>query len=311
MPSAEISVIIPLYNKEKFIEKALASICSQNMLPKEIIIVNDGSTDSSEQEVAKFVETVKTTVRITLVNTGNFGVSAARNSGVELAKCKYVSFLDADDVWDKNYLTNINQLINDYPKAIVFSCSHKVQRENDKEFTPNNMLPNDFRGILKDFCHFSQKASLINSSKVTILKEKLIEVGGFPIDVKVGEDIFVWIRLEMLGAMAFINKPLVTINQFYDVQRTGRVGEIPYPIKYFASDSTGLKPSMKIYLKKLGITHVLMCLKDSNSKQALEIVAMLERILNKKLKLTKVVCKLPCWLFKFSYMLYMKLKQYR
>ena len=91
-----ISVVIPLYNKEKYIKRAIESVLNQTFQKFEIIVVNDGSTDKS----AEIVQNIKDP-RIRLINQKNAGVSAARNRGIQEAKYEYIAFLDADDFWEK------------------------------------------------------------------------------------------------------------------------------------------------------------------------------------------------------------------
>lgn len=94
-----VSVVIPLYNKEKYIERALSSVLSQTYPPSEIIVVDDGSTDEGPERVLKFNDS-----RITLIRQENKGPGAARNAGLALARGKYIAFLDADDEWLPNFL---------------------------------------------------------------------------------------------------------------------------------------------------------------------------------------------------------------
>ena len=92
--SPSVSVIIPLYNKGKYIERTLFSILSQTCPPLEIIVVDDGSTDDGPEKVLKYNNGL-----ITLIRQENRGPGAARNAGLAVARGKYVVFLDADDEW--------------------------------------------------------------------------------------------------------------------------------------------------------------------------------------------------------------------
>ena len=94
-----ISVVIPLYNKEKQIRATLESVLSQAFQDFEIVIVNDGSTDRSVEEAAAVCDK-----RIRVVHQKNAGVSAARNRGIEEARGEFIAFLDADDRWKSEYL---------------------------------------------------------------------------------------------------------------------------------------------------------------------------------------------------------------
>ena len=89
-----VSIIIPIYNVEKYLQECIESVLQQSLQDIEIICVNDGSTDNSGVILEKFAETDK---RILVINQENKGVSAARNTGLRCAKGKYIYFLDSDD----------------------------------------------------------------------------------------------------------------------------------------------------------------------------------------------------------------------
>ena len=111
----KISVVIPLYNKRTSVIRALNSVLSQTIQPEEIIVVNDGSTDGSEQLVNELNHPL-----VRLINQPNAGVSAARNRGIKEAKGDWIAFLDADDEWMPEYLETIKSLSEKYPP--VFSA---------------------------------------------------------------------------------------------------------------------------------------------------------------------------------------------
>lgn len=95
-----VSVIIPAYNVEKYIGESIASVLGQTFTNWELIIINDGSTDKTQEVVEQFL----TDKRIVLVNQQNKGVSAARNKGLSLSHGDYISFLDGDDLWNPEFL---------------------------------------------------------------------------------------------------------------------------------------------------------------------------------------------------------------
>ena len=106
----QFSIVIPLYNKESYIEKTLKSVLNQTFTHYEIIVINDGSTDDSEATVLEFNDK-----RIQLYNQKNQGAAVARNLGIEKAKYNYIAFLDADDLWMENHLETLKTLIQDFP----------------------------------------------------------------------------------------------------------------------------------------------------------------------------------------------------
>ena len=92
----KVSVIIPVYNVENYIEKCLNSVLNQTLKEIEIIIVNDGSKDSSKQKIEKYLE--KHENKIIYLEKENGGLSDARNYGIGYAKGEYIAFLDSDDI---------------------------------------------------------------------------------------------------------------------------------------------------------------------------------------------------------------------
>ncbi|MCC5907090.1 MAG: glycosyltransferase family 2 protein [Balneolaceae bacterium] len=114
-PLKQISVIIPFYNTEKYLEQAIESVLRQSFKPIELILVNDGSTDQSENIAKKFEqETI-------LLNQENKGAAAARNKGLKSAKGLYIAFLDADDYWKPNTLEYLlGKLLEDESLGMVF-----------------------------------------------------------------------------------------------------------------------------------------------------------------------------------------------
>ena len=91
-----VSVVVLCYNTGAFVGEAIESALTQTLLPAEVIVVNDGSTDDSEVEIARFGSRVK------VVAQPNRGVSASRNTGVRLSGGTHLAFLDADDIWPRS-----------------------------------------------------------------------------------------------------------------------------------------------------------------------------------------------------------------
>ncbi|WP_330112129.1 glycosyltransferase (plasmid) [Cetobacterium somerae] len=102
MDEVKISIIIPVYNSEQFLEKCLNSVLNQTLKEIEVIVVNDGSTDSSYKIMKKIIDN-----RLILINKKNEGVSSARNQALKLVKGKYVLCIDSDDWIDSRYLEDV------------------------------------------------------------------------------------------------------------------------------------------------------------------------------------------------------------
>lgn len=129
----KFSIIIPVYNVEKYIQKCLDSVINQTFKDYEIIVVNDGTKDNSMDIVNKY--------NVRIINQKNQGQSAARNAGVKIAKGEYLIFLDSDDYWKKDLLENINRsLIRNNPDVVrfqmqeVYEQSDNILEHNEKAF---------------------------------------------------------------------------------------------------------------------------------------------------------------------------------
>ena len=99
-----VSVIMPAYNMEKYIGDSIESVLNQNYINFELIIINDGSSDGTKEIIAKYQHMDE---RIIYIEQENHGVSVARNVGMSCAKGKYISFLDADDLWEPIFLSTL------------------------------------------------------------------------------------------------------------------------------------------------------------------------------------------------------------
>src|SRR5690554_5620989 len=111
------SIIIPLYNKEKHIKNTLQSVLDQSFSNFEVIIVNDGSTDNSLNQVNAVIDE-----RIKVYSIENSRVSAASNYGIKKAQAEYITFLHADDLWESHHLKNLDELLKTFPHC---GLSHK------------------------------------------------------------------------------------------------------------------------------------------------------------------------------------------
>ena len=132
------SIIVPAYNTEKYIDKCLKSIFSNTYKNFEVIIVNDGSTDKTEDIINKYIKKYD---NIIYIKQKNMGLSLARNNGVKKATGDYLLFIDSDDYVEKNLLENINKDIGDldvlrYQLNMVFN--DKIIPYVEKEFNVTN-----------------------------------------------------------------------------------------------------------------------------------------------------------------------------
>ena len=138
-PNPKISIIIPIYNSEKFIEECLKSILAQTFKDFEIICVNDGSTDNTLNILKIFERKDK---RINIINQNNTGAGIARNVGMKKSKGEYLIFLDSDDVCEKTMLENLYNKIKEKNVEVVIcnSITFKTQNKRKKFSRRKNYL---------------------------------------------------------------------------------------------------------------------------------------------------------------------------
>ena len=140
----QISVIIPVYNTEKYLPACLDSVCSQTFQDIEIICVNDGSTDKSGEILAKYAEQDK---RVVIINQENSGQSKARNVGLNIAKGGYINFVDSDDRLPNFALQTLHQIAQTTDADVVMSekrLSHPVLSSGAVHWQMHTNVVEDF-----------------------------------------------------------------------------------------------------------------------------------------------------------------------
>lgn len=197
------SVIIPLYNKEAYVRKALESVIAQTFKDFECIVVDDGSTDNSADVVRELVND-----RFRLIRQPNAGVAAARNNGVKASKGEYVCFLDADDWWEPNFLEEMDRLIKEYPDAGLYATNY-VYYKPGKTHVASKLK----RGYMNyPEAYLRSGAMPVTSITTCMLRKVFDETGGFPVGIKLGEDFLLWAKTALHYPIAFCEKPLAYYN---------------------------------------------------------------------------------------------------
>lgn len=137
-----ITIIVPFYNAERYLEECIKSILNQDYVNIEAILVNDGSKDNSKKIAQCFIDK---DVRVKLINQENEGVSTARNRGIDNSKGEYICFIDADDYISKDYISYFYNLIKDNDAEIAitpmprkFNSFSKIEEEEKNEDTIEN-----------------------------------------------------------------------------------------------------------------------------------------------------------------------------
>lgn len=201
-----ISVVIPLYNSEKYISRSICSVIQQTCQDFEIIVVDDGSTDHGANIVRQFNHP-----KIRIIQQKNGGVSAARNTGIHASQGELIAFLDADDEWLPNHLEIIHALSVKYPQCGVFGTSYFFKKENGNSSLP--ILPDKFtfqgkEGIMDNYYEMASGTDLpMQTSAYAVRKEMIEKIGGFPTGIPSGEDILTLARLQAICEFAYSKEP--------------------------------------------------------------------------------------------------------
>jgi glycosyltransferase involved in cell wall biosynthesis len=264
-----ITVVIPLFNKANRIAECLKSVTSQTILPDEIIIIDDGSTDASFVVAEQSLANYKGESRI--IKQANRGVSSARNRGISLVKTEFVALLDADDEWYPELIDKSIRLRNDFPKGEMYCFSHHYFSPEQGYYKPKLGVDSEFRGYIEDFFKTSLVGSLAHSSKVILRKTAFEKTNGFPDGVVLGEDLVVWMIMAMNGPTVADGYLGTKIHQEPDQSRKGRDGHVPYPLIYFSDFEKQklLTKNARKYLWKMHMVHIGASLLASNKKEAI------------------------------------------
>lgn len=194
---SNISVVIPLYNKESTIARAIRSAAEQTVEPCEIVIVDDGSTDrSAEVAAATAAEYPDTAVKI--IRQENRGVSAARNRAIAEAGGEFLALLDADDRWTESHLADCRSLMEKYPDCGIWATAFSI--DDGKQLTDGDTPASE--GIVDFFAESLHRYVVIPSA--ALLRRATVEAaGGFPVGMRMGEDQYLWTKMARLAPVAF------------------------------------------------------------------------------------------------------------
>lgn len=215
MSNLFFSVVIPLYQKEHYIARALDSVLRQTYPHFEIVVVDDGSSDCSPEIVEGYTDK-----RVKLFRQKNSGVSVARNKGIELSEAQYIALLDADDEWESDFLFEMNRLINLYPDCGWYSCKRTTLYTNGKIKYSSSELS---EGVIFNYFEIANNNDIVHSSSIVVPKKIFETVGGFDISIRTGEeDVVMWTKIA--GAFKVCYTPKVLSRYyFYEVNMEKRL----------------------------------------------------------------------------------------
>jgi glycosyltransferase involved in cell wall biosynthesis len=253
-----ISVVIPTYNRAQRTIAAIESVLAQTYPNREIIVIDDGSTDGSSEAIQRFLSQRTNhndqAQQIHYFNQANQGPSAARNGGIERARGEYIAFLDSDDVWLPEKLEWQVRAIEQFKNecGACFTDAQLVEDSGEEASTFRSwgrhyeqitgVEPEAVRLLARSFCGFWVSTLLVRT-------ELIERVGGFDPAVLYAEDRDFYFRLSLVTSLAYVNRLLVRAD------RTSRPGESK--CRPWEDPEVRLGSEQRMYEKWLGMGSTL------------------------------------------------------
>lgn len=213
-----ISIIVPVYNLENYIEKCIESLIKQTYTNIEIILINDGSIDNSSKILDKFVKMDK---RIKVIHKTNEGVSKARNIGLENANGQYITFVDGDDTVEKNYVEFLYKSIIDN-KSDISICGHKDIKDGNIVFETKEIEINaNSEQTLKMLFETNYFSTTVWGK---MYKKELFNENKFDTTLSIAEDLDLLYKIFGKGKSIYINtkeKLYITLIRSESASRNG------------------------------------------------------------------------------------------
>ena len=270
------SIIIPLYNKAPYVEKAIQSVSAQTFMDYELIVIDDGSMDDSFSIALKAIEGCG---NCHLYRQKNAGASVARNNGVALSQGEYLCFLDADDWWEPTFLQEMDELIKEFPEAGIYGTNYTIVNETKHKTRVAKIGVEE--GFEKGYINYCKAYALtmympLTSISVAISRRVFEEMGGFPKGIKLGEDFLLWIRIALKYKVAFLNKPLAYYNQDVEIGLRGTSKKQYDPDSFMTfhfnqfADEEKQNKDLKVLLDRLRVVSLMSFRKTKSFSKIVE-----------------------------------------
>nr|HID58580.1 glycosyltransferase [Desulfobacterales bacterium] len=192
-----VSVIIPTYNRASFLDEAISSVLRQDLKDFELIVVDDGSTDSTQEILAQYQD-------IRIIRKTHQGVSAARNAGIAFSRGDLISFLDSDDLWLPEKLSVQVEFFKSHPSALICQ-TEEIWVRNGTRIYPKKRHKK-FSGMIFEA---SLRLCIVSPSAVMMRKSFFDRVGYFDETLPACEDYDLWLRTAARIPIHLIETPLV------------------------------------------------------------------------------------------------------
>lgn len=271
-----VSVVIPLFNKARHIERAIRSVLAQTHADLELVVVDDASTDGSGEIARRILDP-----RLRVVEQENRGECGARNRGIEESRRDLLAFLDADDEWFPKFLETVLGLRARHPEVGMYATAYCLGYADRLERPAFLGCPREKNGgLIPDYFESSLGPQPVTSSSVLIPRKVLDEVGRFPAGVRAGGDLHTWTRIALRYRVAWSPVEGAVYHLVADNRVSQAVLEVPdlvlaEPIEEFLGG--GLKPASSRegvveYLNSQRLRLAVVCCLQGRRLWALELL---------------------------------------
>ena len=215
MPEPLVTVVIPLFNKEDYIEETLASVVRQTYMSIELVIIDDASSDYSVDKAKNFLEKHNGRFSNVIIESrANTGQAGARNDGINLAKGDFVAFLDADDIWHSKKIELQVGFLKENPKVDLVFCNYLMMSEGGSQIRAIKLVP--IRKKVEMWLLTTGFGGLLESTGL-VRREHLIPNKGFASDLQMCGGLDLAFRFSSLGTAGCVDDYLC----IYRVTATG------------------------------------------------------------------------------------------
>lgn len=208
-----VSVVITCYNYARYLAECLESVLAQTFNDLEIVVLNDGSTDNTDEVISPFLYDS----RIRYIKQKNSGQACAKNTGIRVAQGSFIAFLDADDYWEPTKLEKQMPLFNDSKVGVIYSTSKYIDEEG-KELPWKNTMKylQPQRGWVTRYLLFD---NFVVFSSSVVKKEVFQNIGFFDETLGMAIDWDLWLRTSVCYKFEYVSEPLLA----YRVGHSGQM----------------------------------------------------------------------------------------
>ena len=201
-----VTAVVPMYNASRTIMRTLDSIRAQTQPVDAIVVVDDHSTDNSRA----LVEAAGLPDLEVISTPRNSGPGATRNVGIRHASTEWVALLDSDDLWMPTFIQDVTEAIGRFNADFASAGGERVKQYRETPKVQRRQIAgvDESVDMTRDFWRTARRFMPVHSSSVVLRKSLFEKAGGFPEDMRNGEDVSLWMRLWLFGRFAFVNKPL-------------------------------------------------------------------------------------------------------